>query len=353
MKAKGFNAYTKQIILKHALKEKNISKTCELFGISRTSFYNWQRAYEKYGVAGLEEKERKKPDMPNKVSREVEAEILGYVAKYPKDGPRRIYYELKAEGIDVGETGIYNVLRKNNLSKMKQRIEYAKDKSKHTRPKKKEAKKLQHILNFNQEYPGYLVLQKIDYIGTFDGIGRIYQYSFFDTDSKWGEAKIFNRKQDIDIWHYFEHKLLYLIETFNLSIDNIITERKREFLPYVVKGDKFNEIIGGYNINHIFAAPEEDVFKEIRDFNEFLMEEFYKKIPLNKGLDSFKKVEAEIYDFVRKYNFLNKIPSGHNKGKSPAEVVLNRAIENGTDLDTIPLWLLALINSPTGVGSNG
>ena len=124
-------------------------------------------------------------------------------------------------------------------------------------------------------------------------------------------------------------------------------------MPYVVKGDKFNEIIGGYNINHIFAAPEEDVFKEIRDFNELLMEEFYKKIPLNKGLDSFKKVEAEIYDFVRKYNFLNKIPSGHNKGKSPAEVVLNRAIENGTDLDTIPLWLLALINSPTGVGSNG
>ena len=25
---------------------------------------------------------------------------------------------------------------------------------------------------------------------------------------------------------------------------------------------------------------------------------------------------------------------------------LKRAIENGTDLDTLPLWLLALINSP-------
>lgn len=100
MKSKGFNAYTKQIILKHALKEKNISKTCDLFGISRTSFYNWQRAYKKHGVTGLEEKDRKKPDMPNKVSKEVEAEILAYVAKYPKDGPRRIYYELKAEGID-------------------------------------------------------------------------------------------------------------------------------------------------------------------------------------------------------------------------------------------------------------
>lgn len=354
MKAKGFNAYTKEIILKHAMKEKNISKTCELFGISRTSFYNWQRAYEKYGVAGLEEKERKKPDMPNKVSKEVEAEILAYVAKYPKDGPRRIYYELRAEGIDVGETGIYNVLKKNNLSKMEQRIEYAKDKSKHIRSKKKENINLQALLNSNHAYPGYLVLQKIDYIGTFDGIGRIYQYCFFDRDSKWGEVKIYNRKQDIDIWHYFEHKLIYLLETFNLTIENIITERKREFLPYFVKDDKFKEIIGDYKINHMFVSSEDDnVLREIREFNELLIEDFYKKIPLNNELNSFRKVEAELYDFVRKYNFLNKIPSGHNKGKTPAEVVLNRAIENGTDLDTLPLWLLALINSPIGVGRNG
>lgn len=351
LKSKGFNAYTKYIILKHGLKEKNVSKTCELFGISRTSFYNWLRAYEKYGIEGLEEKERKKPNMPNKVSKEVEAEILAYVAKHPKDGPRRIHYELKAEGIEVGETGIYNVLRKNNLNKMNQRMEYAKNKSKSNRLKQKENSNLQAILNFPQKYPGYLVLQKIDYIGNFDGIGRIYQYCFFDVASKWGEVKIYNRKQDIDIWLYFEQKLIYLLETFNLTIDNIITERKREFLPYVVKSNKFNEIIGAYNINHIFAYSEDHyIFKEIIEFNEFLMEEFYKKIPLNKKLDTFRKVEVELYDFIRKYNFLSKIPFGPNAGKTPAEAVLNRAIENGTDLDTLPLWILALINYSNGVG---
>lgn len=335
------------MILKHALKGDNISRTCELFGISRTTFYNWQRAYQKHGVAGLEEKERQKPEMPNKVSKEIETEILDYVAKYPKDGPRRIYYELKAEGIDLGETGIYNVLKNNNLNNMKQRMEYARNKSKHIISKGKSKNKSMDFLNPKESYPGYLVIQKIDYIGTFDKIGRIYQYSFFDTNSKWGEVKIYNKKQDIDIWHYFEHKLVYLLETFNLNIKNLITEREREFLPYFVKSDKYEEIIEGFNINHIFVSSKDTyILEDIREFHEFIVREFYNKIPINDNLDSFSKVENSIKNFMREYNFLSIISSGENKGKSPAEVVLGRAIENGADLDTLPLWLLALINSP-------
>lgn len=346
LKSKGFNSYTKQKILNHALKEDNISKTCELFGISRTTFYNWQRAYQRYGVVGLEEKERKKPEMPNKVSKEIERDILTYVTKYPKDGPRRIYYELKSEGIDLGESGIYNVLKNNDLNNMKQRVEFARNKSKHLKSKRESKIKFTDLFSTNDSYPGYLVIQKIDYIGAFDGIGRIYQYCVFDTDSKWGEIKLYNRKQDIDIWQYFEHKLVYLLETFNLNIENLITEKEREFLPYFVKGDKYQEIIDEFKIKHIFISPTDtEVLDDIRKFNAFLSTEFYNKIPFNNSLDSFEKVEDAMNNFIREYNFSNIISKGNNKGKSPAEAVLGRAIENGADLDTLPLWLLALINS--------
>lgn len=347
LKSKGFNAYTKHMILKHALKGGNISKTCELFGISRTTFYNWQKAYQKDGVAGLEKKKRQKPQMPNKVSKEIENEILAYVAKFPKDGPRRIFYELKAEGFDVGETGIYNVLKRNKLTKAEQRIKYANAKPHYRKTKRKNNKKYLQLLNSNNTYPGYVVIQKIDFIGTFDNIGRIYQYSFYDTISKWGEVKIYNRKQDIDIWHYFERKLIYLLETFNLNIENLITKKDREFLPYFVKDNKYEEILKEFHINHIFISAENnDILDEIRKFNELLVKEFYNKIPMNQNINSFIKVENAINNFIREYNFCNKIANGPNKGKTPAEVVLERSIENGTNLDTLPLWLLALINSP-------
>ena len=346
MESQGFNAYTKYRILQHALKGKNITKTCELFGISRTTYYNWQTAYHKHGIAGLENKEPKKPKMPNKVSKAIEREILSYVIKYPEDGPRRIYYELKAEGINVGETGIYNVLKRNNLTKRKQREKFSQNRSIH-RGTNRNVDSIPNFINLSDSYPGYLVIQRIDFVGTFDGIGRIYQYCFYDTNSKWGEVKIYNRKQDIDIWRYFELKLIYLLETFNLSIENLVTEKEREFLPCFVKGDKYNEIIQGYNINHMFISSKGiDLLDGIRKFNEYLVTEFYNKIHFNKKLDSFIKVENAISNFVREYNFTNTLSEGPNAGKTPAEAVLNRAIENGTDLNTLPLWLLALINSP-------
>ena len=346
MKSKGFNAYNKYVILKHALKENNVSQTCELFGISRTTFYNWQRAYQKHGMIGLESKEPKKPQMPNKVSKAVEQEILAYVAKYPADGPKRIYYELRAEGFDTGEMGIYNVLKRHELTKKAQRVEYSMDKKLHIKANQKDNKEVPVFFNTREAYPGYLVIQRIDFMGTFDGIGKIYQYSLYDTTSKWREVKLYNKKQDIDIWNYFELKLIYLLKTFNLNIENLITERKKAFLPYFVRGNKYKEIIENFHINHRFISLEDNIIlDEMREFNEFLVTEFYNKIGENSDLDSFIKVERALNEFVREYNFYRAISSGCNAGKAPVEVVLERASHNNADLDTLPLWILALINS--------
>src|SRR5699024_8473013 len=128
---------------------------------SRTSFYNWQKAYEREGITGLEEKKRKKPNMPNKVSKYIEEEILDYVIKYPEDGPRRIYYELSAEGIEVGETGIYNVLKRNKLTRKEERIEYSKERE-YQKSSKKDNKEANKLIKNKEKYPGYLVTQRID-----------------------------------------------------------------------------------------------------------------------------------------------------------------------------------------------
>ena len=84
---------------------------------------------------------------------------------------------------------------------------------------------------------------------------KIYQYSLYDTYSKCGVVKIYNKKQDINIWYYFELKLVYLMKTFNLNIENLLTEKTKEFVPYFVKGDKYKEIIENSHINHRFIAP--------------------------------------------------------------------------------------------------
>ena len=353
MKTEVYNAYTKYMILKHAAKANNVSATCALFGISRATFYNWNRAFNKYGMAGLETKEPQKPQMPNRVNKKNEQEILDYVAKYPADGPKRIYYELKTEGYTIGESGIYNVLKRNHLSNKSERIVYSKSKGKGNNQSGKIVNKEPHFKNFRNEQPGYLMTQRLEFMGTFDGIGRIYQYTIYDTASKWGLVQLYNKKQDIDVWQFFEFKLLYLIKTFNLSIKNLVTDKTKTFLPYFVRDDKYKGILENAHISHWFASPENTtVLNEMSVFSEYLVRGFYNKISSDATLDTFDKVERSLQKFVRDYNFSSIISSGLHKGKTPAQAVLENATQNQADLDTLPLGILALIQFQGRGGKN-
>ena len=40
-------------VLDHAKETGNVSRTCRYFGISREAFYQWKRAYERYGEKAL------------------------------------------------------------------------------------------------------------------------------------------------------------------------------------------------------------------------------------------------------------------------------------------------------------
>lgn len=345
MKSDGFNAHNKYMIIKHALKEKNVAKTCKLFGISRTTYYNWERAYRKHGMKGLKAKEPRKPKMPNKVGAGVEREILAYIEKYPADGPKRIYYELKSQGISVGESGIYNVLRRNQLSKRTQREAYAKSKrGSQRRQKREKANSLRYQIP-ETTYPGYLLIQRINYIGKFEGVGKIYQYSLYDAYSKWAAVKIYNKKQDIDVWDYFEFKLVFLMKTFKFHIQNLVTEKTKEFLPYFMKDGKCSEMMEELDIhNRFFVSEKEPVLQEMSEFNEMLIHEFYNKIGTEQNLDSFVQVERALHKFVRHYNFSKTIQSGIHAGKVPGKVIVESAKDNQVDLDTLPLWILALVN---------
>ena len=48
-------------VLRHAEQSGNTAKTCRYFGVSRSTFYRWQRRYKKFGEAGLARGEVSKP----------------------------------------------------------------------------------------------------------------------------------------------------------------------------------------------------------------------------------------------------------------------------------------------------
>ena len=94
----------KYSVLEYARENKNVTSTCKLFNITRTTYYVWLRRFSQLGYLGLLDRQRSKPSMPNKIRPDVELIIYNYIRDYPTHGPRRISNELKAQGITISET---------------------------------------------------------------------------------------------------------------------------------------------------------------------------------------------------------------------------------------------------------
>lgn len=337
MDFEGLNAKGKFNIIKYALKTNNVSKTCQLFGISRTIYYRWYNRYKSHGMEGLENKVNKKPDMPNKVNKDTESSILNHVNKYPEDGPKRIYYELKSKGHRVGESGIYNVLKRHGLSKKAEREIYAKDKNNKRTSKKQEEEFDYRLNNKNNAYPGYLLIQNISFLGRYENIGKIYQYAIYDVYSNWGAVKLYSSKNSTNVIDFMKTKVISISKSLNLPIKNIITNNGMEFTTSWKSGiHKYEKFLAENDIKHwTFPVGSKSVFTPMEEFLAVVSEEFYKSIKASNNRYSFQKLQEELETYLLHYNFTRSITSGIHKGNVPAQVVLDYI---GDD-ETLPLWI--------------
>lgn len=340
------NAKMKYQILMQGTISKNVSETCKAFGISRTIFYKWQNAYNKQGMDGLTEKE-KKPVMPNKVDKRTERRILNYIAKFPEDGPKRIYYELQDEGEKVGESGIYNVLRRHGLSKRAQREAYAKAIKEQkgrsdSAAKTSRSKVREELLDYKMKdpvnaHPGYICQQSIYYMGEFPRIGKVYQYVIYDVYSMTGLVKLYNRKAAIHFIEFMQFKVIPLMKTLHFEIDNLVTHKSREFTTNWDRGKhKYSDFLHKNNINQVaVTAQNAEIFQPLQQFVAVLTKEFYQQAWGDPTIDSFEILENRLQAYLKYYNFNRVITDGPNQGKIPSDA----ALEYTSQRETLPLWL--------------
>ena len=79
-------------LLKLAEELSNVSKACQMMGVSRDTFYRYKEAHDSGGVAALFERSKKKPNIKNRVEAATEAAVKDYAVHHQDahDGCRRV-----------------------------------------------------------------------------------------------------------------------------------------------------------------------------------------------------------------------------------------------------------------------
>lgn len=87
----------------------NVSKACQMMGLSRDTFYRYKSAVEEGGVESLMDRGRRRPNIKNRTDEATEAAVLSHAVDDPAHGQLRTSNELRKKGIFISPSGVRSV----------------------------------------------------------------------------------------------------------------------------------------------------------------------------------------------------------------------------------------------------
>lgn len=198
------------------------------------------------GIAALQEKNRKKPNLKNRVDERIENAVIEMAIAQPQFGQVRASNELRKQEIFISAGGVRSIWLRHDLAQFKRRLVALEERVAKAGGVLTEAqvvalekKKLDDevVGEIETHHPGYLGSQDTFYVGNLKGVGRIYQQTFVDTYSKIAQCKLYNQKLPIIAADLLNDKVIPFFESYSVSLLRILTDRGTEYCGKVEQHD--------------------------------------------------------------------------------------------------------------------
>lgn len=289
----------------------NVSKACQVMGLSRDTFYRYKQAVEDGGVESLLQKDRRKPNPKNRVDEQTESSVLQYALDFPAHGQVRTSNELRKLGVFVSPSGVRSIWLRHGLACFKDRLRALEDKVAQdgiilteAQVAALEKKKLddQAAGEIETAHPGYLGSQDTFYVGTLKGVGRIYQQTFVDTYSKVAFAKLYSTKTPITAADLLNDRVLPFFEQHELPMLRILTDRGTEYCGRAEHHD-YQLYLALNDIDHTKTKVKSPQTNGICErFHKTILQEFYQVTFRKKLYSDMESLQHDLDDWLLYYN---------------------------------------------------
>ena len=330
--------HTNQRIIKHKVgllnladELGNISKACKTMGVSRDTFYRYRDAVNDGGVDALIDQSRRVPNLKNRVDPIVEQAVLDYAVEDPAHGQARVSNELRKKGIFVSPSGVRSIWLRHDLANFKQRLKALEAKVAEegiilteSQVRALERKQLDDEAcgEIDTAHPGYLGSQDTFYVGTFKGVGRVYQQTYVDTYSKVAQCKLYTTKTPITAADLLNDRVLPFYEAENLPVLRILSDRGTEYCGRADQHD-YQLYLAVNDIEHTKTKARHPQTNGICErFHKTILQEFYQPALRKKLYMAIESLQFDLDEWLNFYNTERTHQGKYCCGRTPMETLM-------------------------------
>jgi len=307
---------------------KNVSEACRMMGYSRDTFYRVKKAYEEGGIEALREKSKRKANIRNRVSEDVEEAILEMALEEPAYGQKRVSDQLRQQGIFISPAGVRCVWLRHDLETFKKRLKALEEQVAKTgavltesQLRAMEKAKEEKIAwgEIETEHVGYLGAQDTFYVGTLKGVGRIYQQTFIDTYSAVGFAKLYTSKTPINSADLLNDRVIPFFDKYGVPLLRVLTDRGTEYCGKADSHD-YELFLAINDIDHSKTKAKSPQTNGICErYHKTILDEFYSIAFRKKIYLALEELQEDLDEWLVKYNQRRTHQGKRCEGKTPME----------------------------------
>lgn len=319
-------------LLKLAEELGNVSKACQMMGLSRDTFYRYKTAVNEGGVEALLDKNRRIPNLKNRIDERVERRVCELAIEQPAYGQVRVANELRKEGLSVSAAGVRCVWLRHGLQRFALRLVALEKKAAAeglvlteaqvaALERKKEEDEL--VGEIETEHPGYLGSQDTFYVGTFKGVGRVYQQTFVDTYSKVAFAKLYLMKTPITAADLLNDRVVPFFEEQGMGILRILTDRGSEYCGRADQHE-YQLYLATVDIDHTRTKAKSPQTNGICErFHKTILQEFYQVAFRKKIYRTLEQLQQDLDEWLYRYNHERTHQGKMCCGRTPMQTLLD------------------------------